>query len=74
MALVTALLVRYFRSMASPLLLREVVAARALSRRGFNVPLDQIGKRLGTYGRLTAEIVESLGQADQERATTMFDR
>jgi hypothetical protein len=66
-------LVRYFLSMTSPLPASQVEAALALGRRRFNVFLDQIANRLATDGRLTAEIVERLGQADQGRAATTFD-
>jgi hypothetical protein len=51
----------------------EVKATTALGRSRFNVLLDQIAKRLGTDGRLTAKIIERLAQADPERTTTAFE-
>jgi hypothetical protein len=58
MTQVNAVLVRYFPSMASPLLLRQAEAARALGRRWINVFLDQFAKHFGTESGLTAKIVE----------------
>jgi hypothetical protein len=59
--------------MTSRLPASEVQVARVLGRRQFNLFVDQIANRFGTDGRLTAEIVERLAQADRGRAATTFD-
>jgi hypothetical protein len=65
---------RYFLSMTRALLpASEVEAATALGRSRFNVLFDQIVERLGTDGPLPAKLIETLAQADQERAATSFD-
>lgn len=61
-----ALFVRYYLTITPPLPSGDQGAARALGRERFELFVAQVGKRLASGGRLTADVMDKVAAANPE--------